>query len=234
MRVVAIEIPLVVRTRSAYHPCRMGNPFVHLDLACNDLPAAKKFYGKVFDWKFMDMPSMNWSGINVGEGVGGGIGTKQNPNEPTAWTAYVGVADVKATIAKAEKAGATILVPYMEIPNMGYLGVFVDPQGATIGVWQQAATAAAPAAKKASKKIAKAAPPAAAPAKPAKPAAKKAAKAAPPAPAAPAKSAKPAAKKAAPPAPVADAKPAKKTAKKSAPPAPAAPAKPAKKAAKKK
>lgn len=198
----------------------MGNPFVHLDLACNDIAAAKKFYGKVFDWKFMDMPSMNWSGINVGEGVGGGIGTKQNPNEPTAWTAYVGVDDVKATIAKAQKAGATILVPFMEIPNMGCLGVFVDPQGATIGVWQQGAqpqAAAAAPAKKSSKKSAK-----------------KSAKAAPEAAAAKAAPAAKPAKKSAKAPEAAAAKPAKKSAKKSAAAAPAAPAaKPAKKSAKK-
>jgi hypothetical protein len=181
----------------------MGNPFVHLDLACNDLAAAKKFYGKVFDWKFNDMPAMNWTGIDVGEGTGGGIGTKQNPNEPTAWVAYVGVDDVKATIAKAEKHGAKILVPHMEVPGMGYLGVFVDPQGATIGVWQQGArptaddsapAAASQPASKRAKKSAKAAPPAA-PAKAAKPAKKSAKKAA----AAPAP-AKKAAKKAAAPA----------------------------------
>jgi uncharacterized protein len=122
----------------------MGNPFVHLDLSTDDPGAAKKFYKSVFDWSFKDFPQMQWSGIDVGKGVGGGIGKKQMPTQPTAWTAYVDVADVKKTIAKAKKAGATIVVPHMEVPNMGYLGVFVDPQGATIGVWQAMKKAAAP------------------------------------------------------------------------------------------
>jgi uncharacterized protein len=140
----------------------MGNPFVHLDLSCDDVGAAKKFYKNVFDWKFRDFPQMQWTGIDVGKGVGGGMGGKQMPNQPTAWTAYVDVADVKKTIAKAQKAGATIVVPYMPVGDMGTLGVFVDPQGATIGVWQ-AAKKAAPkkaaakktAAKKPKKKAAK-------------------------------------------------------------------------------
>lgn len=161
----------------------MGNPFVHLDLTCDDPDAAKKFYGSVFDWKFIEFPDMHWTGLDVGEGVGGGLGGKQSPDQPTAWTAYVDVADVKATIAKAEKAGATIVVPYMEVGGMGWLGVFVDPQGATIGVWQAAKKPPAPAAKKTAKKTAKKK---AAAAKPAKKAAKKAA----------AKRAKPAKKKA--------------------------------------
>jgi predicted enzyme related to lactoylglutathione lyase len=163
----------------------MGNPFVHLDLVCDDPDAAKKFYGSVFDWKFLEFPEMRWTGIDVGEGVGGGLGGKQSPSDQTSWTAYVGVDDVKATIAKAEAAGATIVVPYMEVGGMGWLGVFVDPQGATIGVWQAAQR---PAAKKATKK--KAAKKAAA-----KPAAKPAKKAAKKAAAKPAKPAKKAAKK---------------------------------------
>lgn len=121
----------------------MGNPFVHLDLATDDPASAKKFYKRVFDWKFIDFPAMGWTGIDVGQGVGGGLGKKQDKKEPTAWTAYVGVADVKKTIAKAKKAGASILVPYMEVGDMGSLGVFVDPQGATIGVWQAAKKTAA-------------------------------------------------------------------------------------------
>src|SRR5688572_26801594 len=117
---------------------RMGNPFVHLDLATDDINAAKKFYKNVFDWKFMDMPDMQWNGINVGKGVGGGMGKKNMPDQPTAWTAYVDVADVKKTMAKAKKAGASIVVPFAQVGDMGSLGVFIDPQGATIGVWQAA------------------------------------------------------------------------------------------------
>jgi predicted enzyme related to lactoylglutathione lyase len=135
----------------------MGNPFVHLDLSTDDRAAAQKFYGTVFDWKFKDMPEMKWTGIDVGKGVGGGMGDKQMPGQPTAWTAYVDVTDVKKTIAKARSAGATVVVEHMEVPGMGELGVFVDPQGATIGVWHAFARPA-PArkpAKKAARKAAK-------------------------------------------------------------------------------
>src|SRR5213075_3195703 len=71
----------------------MGNPFVHLDLATDDPAAAKKFYKTVFDWKFNDFPEMKWTGIDVGQGVGGGIAGKTMPTQPTAWSAYVDVTD---------------------------------------------------------------------------------------------------------------------------------------------
>ena len=132
----------------------MGNPFVHLDLSTDDVGAAKKFYKSIFKWKLKDFPGMNWTGIDVGKGVGGGMAGKNMPNQPTAWTAYVEVSDVKKTMAKAAAAGATVVVPYMQVGNMGSLGVFIDPQGAALGVWQpvKQPVARKPAAKKTAKK----------------------------------------------------------------------------------
>ncbi len=155
----------------------MGNPFVHLDLSTSDPEAAKKFYGAVFDWRFQDFPQMNWTGIDVGQGVGGGLGPTQDAQQPTSWTAYVAVDDVKATVAKAAEHGATVVVPYMEVPGMGWLGVFMDPQGGTIGVWQSAnpQPPEPPPAKQAAAKKAAAKQPAAKQAAAKKPAAKKAA-----------------------------------------------------------
>jgi hypothetical protein len=157
----------------------MANPFVHVEYAAADLGAAKKFYKSLFGWTLKEMPGMGgWTGIDVGGGVGGGMGPKQHPSEPTTWTAYVAVDSVKKTIEKARKAGANILVDYMPVGEMGALGIFADPQGAVLGVWEQTAKPAAkPAAKKPAAKAkaaAKKAPAKKAAAK--KPAAKPAAK----------------------------------------------------------
>ena len=150
----------------------MPNPFAHIELTTDNLKAAQKFYGKVFAWTLKDMPGMNYTMIDVGGGVGGGMQMKPMPDAPTGWMPYVLVDDVKATMAKAVKAGANAMLPFQEIGEMGAIGVFADPNGAVIGVWEakQAPPAAAPApAKKAPAKAAapakKAAPAAAAPAK---------------------------------------------------------------------
>ena len=180
----------------------MPNPFAHIELTTDDLAAAKKFYGKIFGWKLKDMPGMSYTMIDVGGGVGGGMQLKPMDNAPTGWMPYVQVDDVKVTVAKAAKAGATVMLPYQEIGKMGSIGVFADPHGSVIGVWAQSAQAAqaAPAAEPsaaaqpaAAKKAAKKAPAKKAPAPAKKATAKKApAKKAP----APAKKAPAAAKKA--------------------------------------
>ena len=133
----------------------MPNPFAHIELTTDNLKVAQKFYGKVFAWKLKDMPGMNYTMIDVGGGTGGGMQLKPMPDAPTGWMPYVQVDDVKATVAKAVKAGATAMLPFQEIGEMGSIGVFADPNGAVIGVWAStapAAPAAAPAKKAAAKK----------------------------------------------------------------------------------
>lgn len=142
----------------------MPNSFAHIELTTDDLKAAQKFYAKVFAWKLSEMPGMNYTMIDVGngqQGAGGGMQAKPMPEAPAGWMPYVQVDSVKATMAKATKAGATAMLPFQEIGEMGAIGIFRDPQGCAIGVWEAkegavppppAAEAKAPAAKKAAKK----------------------------------------------------------------------------------
>ena len=133
----------------------MSNPFVHFELHTDDVGAAKTFYKKLFDWQLTDSPQFGgYTMIKAGD-TGGGMSKKSMPEAPTQWLSYVGVASVKDTIAKAKKAGATIIVDYMPIGEMGAIGIFVDPFGASLGLWEASKTAAAPAAKKTAKKAAK-------------------------------------------------------------------------------
>lgn len=47
-----------------------------------------------------------------------------------AWLVYIGVDDVDTTAAKAKELGGQVLVPPMDIPNVGRFSLLVDPQGA--------------------------------------------------------------------------------------------------------
>jgi predicted enzyme related to lactoylglutathione lyase len=116
----------------------MGNPFVHIELNTDDVAKAQKFYKGLFDWAFKPM-AMGYTGIGVGgNGTGGGMQKKAMAKSPTMWLPYVEVDDVRACTMKAKKMGATVMVDYMPIDEMGAIGVFVDPTGAAIGVWEAA------------------------------------------------------------------------------------------------
>lgn len=133
----------------------MSNPFAHIELNTDDLTKAKKFYKSVFDWKLNDMPGVPYTMIDVGKGTGGGMQTKPMAEAPTSWLPYVEVASVKGSLAKATKAGARVVLDYMQIGQNGAIGVFLDPTGAALGVWEAGKKAATAAAKKAAKKPAK-------------------------------------------------------------------------------
>jgi len=121
----------------------VGNAFVHVELATSDLGKAKEFYSGLFDWKLEDMPMPDgtdtYTMIGVGDdGTGGGMMKIPMPGMPSAWLAYVGVDDVKASTEKAKSLGATILKEVTEIPNIGSFCVFIDPTGAVLALWEPA------------------------------------------------------------------------------------------------
>jgi predicted enzyme related to lactoylglutathione lyase len=128
----------------------MPNAFAHIELTTDDLGKAKKFYKSVFSWKLKDMPGgMPYTMIDVGKGTGGGMQKRPMPNAPVGWMPYVQVDSVKKTVAKAAKNGAKVMVDYMDIAPNGAIGVFTDPTGAVLGVWEAAKkTAKKPAKKK--------------------------------------------------------------------------------------
>jgi predicted enzyme related to lactoylglutathione lyase len=114
----------------------MANPFVHVELATTDVAKAKAFYSGLFDWKLEDLPGMDYTFINVGEGTGGGIMKTVQPDSPSYWMSYVLVDDVAVATEKARTLGATICKEVTEIPGMGWFSVFTDPTGATLALWQ--------------------------------------------------------------------------------------------------
>jgi uncharacterized protein len=118
----------------------MGNPFVHVELHTNDLPRAREFYSKLFDWKLQDMPMPGGGGsytmIEVGTGTGGGMTTNPAPGVPPHWMAYVGVDDVRASTKKAKDLGAKVVQDVMEVGEYGTMSVIMDPTGAALALWQ--------------------------------------------------------------------------------------------------
>ena len=117
----------------------MTNPFVHVELQTRDLPNAKDFYARLFDWKLQDLPmpqSGSYTIIDVGGGTGGGMFANPDPRESPRWMAYVGVDDIRAMTEKARQLGATICVDVTEVGDFGWMSVFTDPTGATLALWQ--------------------------------------------------------------------------------------------------
>jgi predicted enzyme related to lactoylglutathione lyase len=55
---------------------------------------------------------------------------------PSEWSVYLAVADARKTADAVAANGGQILVPAMDIADLGTMAVTSDPDGARIGIWQ--------------------------------------------------------------------------------------------------
>jgi predicted enzyme related to lactoylglutathione lyase len=108
------------------------------ELVTPDPAAAADFYGKLFGWnvKAPDEAMGGYRVVNVGEqGVAGIMAIpKDGPPMPPHWGSYVTVQDVDQTLARCNSLGGKVLMPAMDIPGVGRMAVFQDPQGAVLSV----------------------------------------------------------------------------------------------------
>ena len=110
--------------------------FSWMELQTTDPGSATDFYRSVFGWNIevQDMPVGPYYVLKVGDlGVGGAMKLPV-PDIPPHWSAYVTVRDVDASLADAESGGGGVCLPAFDVPGVGRLGAFTDPQGAFLAV----------------------------------------------------------------------------------------------------
>ena len=111
-----------------------------VDLGTSDLEGAKRFYGELFGWEAETVAPPeygNYANMNLNGKPVAGAGDAQ-PGQPTVWTVYISTPDVDSTLAMVKDAGGEVVMPAMDIMDAGRLGIFQDPTGAFVGLWQGA------------------------------------------------------------------------------------------------
>ena len=116
--------------------------FVWNELNTRDLAAAKAFYSEVFGWtpNDLDLGGMQYTEWKLGENSVAGMMPMPDmvPAEvPAHWLVYFGTEDTDATVAKASKLGAEVVVAPTDIPP-GRFAVLMDPDGAAFAVIKMA------------------------------------------------------------------------------------------------
>jgi len=114
-----------------------------VDLGTSDVEGAKVFYGAVFGWETVDVPTdqgMPYTMASKGGKLVAGIGPippdQAAAGMPPMWNSYVNVDSVDDTIAKVTAAGGNVLMPAMDVMDSGRMAFVSDPTGAAIGLWQ--------------------------------------------------------------------------------------------------
>jgi|JI10StandDraft_1071094.scaffolds.fasta_scaffold07173_2 predicted enzyme related to lactoylglutathione lyase len=113
----------------------MANPIVHWELMVSDPARAQAFYRQVFDWTFVEQ-GPEYALIDTGTPPGGGLLARPPGVTMSSLNCYFAVEDLDRTLTAAVAAGATVIVPRMAVPGVGWFAMFLDPEGIPIGMMQ--------------------------------------------------------------------------------------------------
>jgi len=125
------------------NPIETNGMFSWFEFNTSDIAKAKKFYGEVIGWEFVedsnnpDYTLVKTQGIELPVA---GIFKRENAMvenpESTAphWGSYITVKDIDLAVQKAKQLGGNILVSVTPIPKVGKFCVLQDLEGAVISL----------------------------------------------------------------------------------------------------
>jgi hypothetical protein len=108
-----------------------------IDIGSPNPQGAADFYGALFGWEAPEGPpeTGGYRVAMVGDRSVAGIGEQAHPGPPV-WATYIAVANTDETVATVLAAGGQVVVPAMDVLDVGRMAIFTDPVGATFSVWQ--------------------------------------------------------------------------------------------------
>lgn len=119
------------------------NPVGWFDIYVSDLERAKKFYETVFDTQLVDLP-VEWGRQSLfpfdqtSPNISGALVEKADMIEPGNNTViYFASEDCITEEMRVEKAGGAVIKPKMSIGEFGFVSIFLDTEGNTIGLHSQ-------------------------------------------------------------------------------------------------
>jgi predicted enzyme related to lactoylglutathione lyase len=117
----------------------MGQPVVHWELWSENPKGISDFYRMVFDWTIRPIPDLDYLLVETGGagGINGGIMKPKRGPWPGTLALYIDVDDLEAYGRGIRENGGKIIVDQVEVPGVGRLSLFEDPDGRVLGMWQR-------------------------------------------------------------------------------------------------
>jgi predicted enzyme related to lactoylglutathione lyase len=110
-----------------------------VDLSSSDPEGSRNFYSQLLGWDIQVSEDPQYGGYamatDAGVGVAG-IGPKQDPNAPTAWSLYIGTDDAEWLAQRVTENGGKVVAAPFDVGDQGKMAVFQDPSGGYISAWQ--------------------------------------------------------------------------------------------------
>jgi uncharacterized protein len=120
-------------------PAWAHGSFYWNELRTRDVARAKRFYKETIGWTFEATQTPDgkpyWLAMAGGKPVAG-MFTLTSPEfdgVPESWIGFLAVDNVDKRVAKAIRAGAKLVMPVFDVPNVGRIAMLREPGGAGIG-----------------------------------------------------------------------------------------------------
>jgi predicted enzyme related to lactoylglutathione lyase len=113
------------------------HPIVWFDIRAANIQRAQRFYGKLFGWKFEQMPGMEYWWIDLGGTSAlnkGGLGKASK--RQSGFLNFVLVSSVTRATAKVKKLGGKIITPRTVVPGHGVFAVCRDTEQNVFALWE--------------------------------------------------------------------------------------------------
>jgi predicted enzyme related to lactoylglutathione lyase len=110
-----------------------------IDLFTTDTEKSGAFYRDLFGWTAESAGEEYGGYINFskdGARVAGCMRNDGQAGTPDAWSVYLATDNAKAVTDAAVEFGGQVVVPAMEVMELGSMAVLTDPGQAAIGAWQ--------------------------------------------------------------------------------------------------
>ncbi|MGH3241953.1 MAG: VOC family protein, partial [Spirillospora sp.] len=110
-----------------------------IDIGVPDLDRAKTFYGTLLGWKFEDAgPEAGHYNTCMlrGEPVAGMMLNPADGPDVYWWSLYFATDDCDGSVKRATDAGGEVVVPAMDVMDLGRMAMLKDPRGGQFGLWE--------------------------------------------------------------------------------------------------
>jgi uncharacterized protein len=121
---------------------------VHFEIPVDDIARAQKFYKDIFGWKIQDIPMPDGNMYSIlhtvevdqdnmpkeSGAINGGMMKRSPMGEGPV--VVIKVASLDETVEKIEEAGGSVVMPKVQVMDMGYYARVKDSEGNIIGIWE--------------------------------------------------------------------------------------------------
>ena len=108
---------------------------VHIEIPTQNGKASGEFYEKLFGWHIERDEQMDYTMWDPHEGPGGGFSPLDENVKPGDVLIYVNSEDIEADLKKVVELGGVVIQEKMEIPTIGWFGIFKDLTGNQIALY---------------------------------------------------------------------------------------------------